>query len=276
MIDHIRSCFLLLLPFLFFSSLHAEEMLSISGGIHAIKDIKLSSAVEGHIQRIFVREGEQIQKGKPLLTLKNRFETLEVSRRKLLWQSKVELASARARERVLKKQLSVSRQLLRSTGSVSREEVDEKALAYQLAVAERKEQEVIEKREKLEYQLAQAELERKTLIAPFSGVVVKWFFDEGEGVEALQPLVQLVDASRCRFIGNIEAHIGRDLKKGQPVEIKITVNGKPLIKKAEIRYIAPVVDPASNLIEIWAEFDNPQRVIRPGLSGSLLTKSSSK
>jgi len=59
---------------------------------------------------------------------------------------------------------------------------------------------------------------------------------------------------------------------GQMVDLKIRTGNEAIAKKGAIIFVCPVGDTASGLIEVKAEFDNEDGLVRPGVSGSLLLK----
>jgi multidrug efflux pump subunit AcrA (membrane-fusion protein) len=148
--------------------------------------------------------------------------------------------------------------------------MEEKELEYELAVAERKRLEIEEKRQGIEYEMALETLRRRRLNSPIRGIIIKIFLKEGESCKVGQPLVQIVDAARCRFVCNVEEGIGRTLTKGQSVDLKIQVGSGSVVKTGTVVFVSPVVDPASGLLEVKAEFENQDGSIRPGVSGFML------
>ena len=251
----------------------AQSDISISGITEARRDVNLSLSVAGKISRIFFKEGSFVKKGDCILELDKRLEELEVARRKLIWNSKAELEAAGARVMMLKALLESNRKLFENTRSVSKEELDRIELEYKLALAEEKRLESEEERQQIEYQMALESLQKRRLKSPISGIVIKRMLDEGEGSEPEQPLVRMVDTARCLLVSNVEEPLGRTLREGQAVDLKIKIGSEFLMKKGTIAFVSPVVDPASGLLEVKAEFDNQKGEIRPGVAGFMLLKS---
>jgi len=251
---------------------YAKEPISVSGITEPVKDVTLSANVVGTISTIFLKEGMSVKKGDIILELDKQLEALEVERRKLIWESKAEVAAAALRVTTLQSLFESTRELFKSTGSVSREELEKMELDYELAVAEKKRLESAEERERIEYEMARESLRKRSLISPIQGIVVKLFLDEGEGYQENQPLVRVVDASRGIFVSNVEEWIGRTLLMGQAVDLKIRTGVQSIAKKGTIIFVSPVADMASGLIEVKAEFDNQDGLVRPGVSGSLLLR----
>lgn len=238
-----------------------------SGITEAVNDVTLSLPLTGRVATLFVHEGEKVEKGQLLLSFDNKLEGLEVKRRKLLWNSTVELDSAARKEETLKSLLAGTRQLCEMTGSISKEELEKQELEYILAVGARQHLEIGEQREELEYNLAVENLAKRSLRSPIQGTVIAIFIKEGEGAESNQPLVKLVDTSRCRFISNVAEQVGRTLKNGQVVDLQIKAGSSTITKEGEIIFTSPVVDPASGLLEVKVLFDNQDGQVRPGVSG---------
>ena len=249
-----------------------QQQVSISGITEPIKDRTLSANVAETISTIFFEEGAKIEEGQTILELDNRLEILEVERRKLLWESKAEVESATAQVATLKSLFESTRELFNKTHSVSKEELVKLELDYKVSIAEKKRLEVAEEREKIEYEMALQNLQKRSLRSPIRGTIIKLFLREGETCEENQPLIRVVDTSRGLFVCNVEEWIGRTLKKEQSVKLKIRTGSKSIAKKGKIIFVSPVVDPASGLLEVKAEFNNPDGSVRPGVAGVMLLK----
>jgi RND family efflux transporter MFP subunit len=253
-------------------SSYGKEPLSVSGITEPIGDVTLSATVVGTISTIFFKEGASVGKGAPILVLDKKMEELEVERRKLIWESKAELKAAAARVSTLKSLLGATRELFNSTGSVSKEDLEKMELDYELAVAEKERLDAAEERERIEYEMAREALQKRSLISPIQGTVIKLFLKEGESCQENKPLAHVVDTSRGIFVGNVEEWIGRTLRTGQSVDLKIRTGNESVARKGTIVFVSPVVDPASGLLEVKAEFDNLDGSVRPGIAGFMLLR----
>jgi multidrug efflux system membrane fusion protein len=217
-----------------------------------------------------MREGDRVRKGDLILDLEKHKQQLEVERRKLIWNSKVEIESAALRVASLKSQLESSQRLFEQSKSVSGEELEKRRLEYELAVAEKKNLQSAEERQRLEYEFSLEELRQHSLRAPIEGVINKLFLNEGESCQANQPLVQIVDTGKGLFICTMEEPVGRLFKVGDNIDLTVRVGQDTVIKQGTVIFASPVVDSASSLMEIKAEFDNHDGLIRPGVSGWML------
>lgn len=248
----------------------AGEPVSISGITEPMEDVTLSLDASGMISAIHYKEGALVKKGKVILELDSKLDLLEVARRQLVWESKVELNSSIFQAQTLKSLYDTTKALYENNKSVSQEELLKIELEYKLAVSERERLKIVEQREKYEYQMAVVNLEKRKLVSPITGVIIKLFFSRGENIEVRQALVHMVDTAKGRFVCNIEEKIGRGLKRGQIVKLKIKSGSGSVMKKGKVSFVSPVVDPASGLFEVKVEFENFNRTIRPGSSGWML------
>jgi multidrug efflux pump subunit AcrA (membrane-fusion protein) len=52
------------------------------------------------------------------------------------------------------------------------------------------------------------------------------------------------------------------------VKVRVAPPGKPEAEyKGRVVFVSPEIDPANSQVRIWAEIDNPQLHLRPGLRG---------
>ena len=239
------------------------------GITQALKEVKLGMTVAGRVDEILVREGMRVRKGELLLHLDRSLEDLEVKRREVMLEDVAKLEEMRIRERMLTEQVSHARVLLES-GGVSRKQVEDEELALQTASAERKALEYAKRREKVELELAREAYERRHMRSPIDGVITKILPRVGESVPQNEPIVNVVDISRVRFNGTFPAASANKLRAGNVVTIRIQQEGKVLTRQARVSFVSPVADPSSGLVELIAEFDNPDGSVRPGMSGQIV------
>ena len=259
--------FLLFSLFLFVCcNVFAAEKKEFLGITEPFKDSVLSSTVSGALSIIKSKEGTLVKEGDIILELENMQESLEVQRRKIIAESKIEVNSAKDKAETLKQDFESTKQIFESTESVSKDELDKKELEYKIAKAEYEKLLIDEKKEDLEYQIAQSNLEKRYVRAPFDGEVVKVHLQIGENCDPQQPLVRVVDTSKCRFITYVEASLTRQLSKDMQVSIYVEDETEPIVCQGNIEYISPVVDPASGLQEVKVVFDNTEYKISPGVN----------
>jgi RND family efflux transporter MFP subunit len=242
---------------------------SAPGVTQAMRDVKLSVTVAGRIESLLVSEGSRVREGQLLLHLDRTLEELEVQRRRLLLQDRARIDELKQKEKVLQQQIQ-SLQPLLASGGVSRKQFEDEEIALGSVMAERRTLESAKEREQVELQLAQEAFERRHLRAPISGIVTKLAARQGESVSPSEPVITVVDTSRVRFIAAVPAAAGQRLRPGLNVRIDLGPEVRLSLRQAQLVFVSPVTDPSSGLVEVIAEFDNADGVVRPGITGRLL------
>ena len=242
---------------------------SAPGVTQATRDVKLSVTVAGRIESLLVSEGSRVREGQMLLHLDRTLEELEVQRRRLLLQDRARIDELRQKEKVLQKQIHLLLPLLAS-GGVSRKQFEDEEITLGSVVAERRTLESAKEREQVELLLAQEAFERRHLRAPINGIVTKLAARQGESIAPSEPVITVVDTSRVRFIAAVPAAAGQRLRPGLNVRIDLGPEVRLSLRQAQLVFVSPVTDPSSGLVEVIAEFDNADGVVRPGITGRLL------
>lgn len=225
-----------------FLSAQAAGPMAVDGITEPFMDVTLGFADAGIIRNQFFKEGDAVKKGDIILELDKNLEALEVQRRKaVMEQDKMIYDSTSS--------------LSETTKSVSKESLAKAKADYDVAAAD--------------YAIAAQQLADRQLVAPFSGNIVEILLKPGAAVAPYQPLVRVVDTSRCYFTGHLDGKAAVDLSLDEPVQVHMD-GGKTI--SAKICFISPVVDAASGLAKIKAVFDNADGQIRPGISATLTTQ----
>jgi RND family efflux transporter MFP subunit len=246
----------------------SAEAAEFAGVTQPIKDATLSASVAGQVKTIHVEEGDRVEANGVLIELDKEMEKLEAVRRKLVMDSKTELEAAGQRLNMVKKDLSSTRRLFEGTKSVSEEEMMQKELEHKLAEAEFAQLQQAEKREKIEYMMAMEQLKRREIRAPMAGTVTEIFLEEGENCEKNQPLVRVVDTASLRFVTNVPSERSQDLRVGLPARLQV---GEASLE-GKLSFVSPVIDPASGLREVKAEFENAGGRVAPGVTATLVVE----
>jgi RND family efflux transporter MFP subunit len=263
-----------LLSFAFFLCVAAAALpsqgLASRGITEPFRDANVSATVSGTVVAVKVKEGQFVREGETVIELDNSLEALEVERRKLVAESTAEVDAARARVKTLKADLESTRKLYEGTKSVSLDDLQKKELESDLAQAELERLLVAEKREDLEYRIAQAQLAKRFITAPFDGVVVEILLEEGEGCNPQQTLFRIVDTRKCRLVVHMEQAPALRMKLGRQVSLKIQEADGPVAVRGTVEFVSPLVDASSGLREVKVVFENPEGSIRPGVTGSIV------
>jgi RND family efflux transporter MFP subunit len=247
----------------------ADKLTVVNGVTEPFLDVTLSANVPGTVAKHHFKEGDSVKQGDPVISLDQRLEKLEVDRRKLISDSKVEVNAAAEQVKTLKSLLESTQKLYETTKSISREEVAKKELEYKQAIAEYDRLMVVEDRELIEYEQAQEQLRKRTVVSPLTGTVARIFLQVGEDCRAQEALVRLVDVRQCYLVCNVEARAGYLLKEGTAVKLEVEAGNSYLAVPGKITYVSPIVDQASGLLRVKAIFDNADGKVRPGVGGRM-------
>ncbi|MEN9774953.1 MAG: hypothetical protein RL322_2023 [Pseudomonadota bacterium] len=240
-----------------------------SGVTQAIQDLKLSVTAAGRVEGLMVREGDRVRKGDLLLHMDRTLEALEVRRREVMLDDNARLEDLKRREQTLVEQVKSARFLF-VNGGVSRKQVEDEELSLGAVMAERKSIEFAKRRERVELELAREAYERRHLRSPIDGVVTRVLARVGESVAPHEPVMVVVNVGTVRFTGTLPVTDSLRLRPGNTVRLWLGLETDSITREARVVFVSPVADPASGLVEVIAEFDNPDGSIRPGIAGRIV------
>ena len=225
-----------------FAPVSAAEPIVAEGITEPFQDVLMSPAGPGIIHAHFCKEGDAVDAGQVVIEQHKTLQELEVERRRVAMDtSRIDYEGTQA--------------LYDRTKSVSRDEVMNKESIYKVSLAE--------------LAIAEEQLKLRQIISPFSGYVVEIFRDVGESSQQDEPLIRLVDNSKCYLVCNIEARIGYDLEMDQEIRVEIDAGRNPVVMQGHVSFVSPIVDPASGLLKVKVLFDNPAGKVRPGVAGRM-------
>ncbi len=92
---------------------------------------------------------------------------------------------------------------------------------------------------------------------------------QGEWVQPGQTVLRMLRLDRLRAEGLVvPSQIGDNLA-GRKATLTVEIDGKPVEFAGAITYVSPEIDPVNGQVRFWAEIDNPQLKLRPGMHGSI-------
>jgi len=206
----------------------------------------INPQVEGQITKIFVKSGDHVKAGAPLLQID------PLKQQATLGSQEASRAAQEANLRYAQTQLERERKLFEA-GVVSKQEFDNAQTNHDAAVAQLK-----SLGEQVNQQ--QVELRYYRVAAPMSGIIGDIPVREGDRV-AVTTLLTTVDEP-----GSLEAYIyipaerGKDVRLGLPVHL-LDESGKPL-SDAHITFVSPEVDNDTQTILAKASIENPKGQLR--------------
>ncbi len=250
-----------------------------------IDEVHVPAQAEGSLMSLAAREGDAVRKGQELgrlddldarATARQLELEADVARREAENDLKVQFAhkNAEVSQAELRRAEESVKQFSRA---VSGSEIDRLRLT-----AERTELEILQADHefavaKLNYDVKQnahafalETLARRAITAPIDGVVVEVNRHQGEWLKPGDAVLRIVRVDQLRVEGFLQhSQLVAD-PVGSPVRLFVDLPGK---KQAEyqgrIVFLSPEVNPVNGQVRFWAEVENHDGRLRPGLKGRL-------
>jgi membrane fusion protein (multidrug efflux system) len=215
---------------------NAAATLELKGLLTPLDQANLSSRSQGVIQTM-KQEGDEVHKGSVVVTLEDDAEKLQVdTAQAVLDKRRFEAASATK---------------LHEKGTDSEDEA--RTAQTNLKTAE------------IQLQEAMVAQDKKTVKAPFDGVVTHRIREVGEAVDQYFPLLTMVNLSQVYLETYLPANRLQDVQPGQPVEVRVPdLPGRKF--QGQVQFIAPVIDPASGEFRVKILLPNLDRALRSGMT----------
>jgi membrane fusion protein (multidrug efflux system) len=239
-----------------------------SGPIVVENQIELAAQRDGLVAEVFVETGAPVKKGQLLARLDDRQLTADRDAAAAKARSTdADLKNWEASAKVAQSQRDRAEQLWAANVIAKSEE--EKA-KYQ---SDATEFEVQRQREDLKFaqeslRSLELEVEKTRITAPFDGVVARRYIRPGQEVTRNDRLfwVSAVAPLRVKF-SLPESYLG-SVRKG--TELVVTTASAPgESHPAKVVLVGPVVDPASDTIDVTAELQGPSPSLRPGMTANI-------
>lgn len=242
---------------------------SFSGLVYPLHDITLSAGVSGLVMKRLVPPGQTVKADQLLLQLDDRIQSIESNRRRIMFEDQSELQATRDRLRILDTLLQDSRAVFNRTGSISKDELlrlEAEQLASQGRLAQLVEQ---KKREQLDYESAERDRLQRHITAPINGVITKVIPQVGEWAKAGDPMLHLVDTSVAILRLAVPHSLASALKVGARQLIRLEPGSAISEVTGQIKFVSPVADAASGLVQVEVSFSNPGQRIKTGIKGTI-------
>lgn len=252
------------------------QVVKASGEIDPRVKVNISAHVIAKIERLFVKEGDRIEKGQPFLELEKEAFIAERDRwaaqlrraQTEVQQSQVSLADARLKLERAKK--------LQGEGIITREALESAQLAE--TSAELRLQDAREAVEQAEANLVKArdDLGKTTIYAPISGRVVKLNAEEGEVVvsgtmnNAASVIGTIADLSEILANVDVDETEIVEIRPGQPATVRVdalrnrTYRGH-VVEIGSSGFNKPA-QPDVTFFDVEILLDDPSEDLRPGMS----------
>ncbi len=251
-----------------------------------IEQVEVSAREAGPLVGVEVKEGELVTEGTLLARLDDTEATLARNKAQLELDIAKKQATSDVKTRYAKKSLDVAtaeeQRGLESVGkfskSVSQSELDQLRLTKERSALEleqaKEDQQIAALTAKLkENEVATATyiIERRRVVSPLSGIVVQVKRHMGEWVQPGESIIRILRIDRLRAEAFLNAReVGGDLV-GRPVTLSVDLPGASHTEfRGKILFVSPEVNPVNGQFRVWAEVENRDQLLRPGLQGSMV------
>ncbi len=212
------------------------ETLSVVGTMAAIHGVTVSADLPGTVARIAFDSGRSVQEGEVLVELDMR-------------QERAQLSAMEAQRDLAKANYARMQQLVKE-GVISR-------MDYDKAMADQKQTEA-------NVGEIRATIERKTIRAPFSGVLGIRQVNLGQYLSAGSAIVPLQALNPIYVNFSVPQQVLGQMRVGQ--NVRLTADDlKGLAFTGRINAVDSIVDAATRNIQVQATLPNPQAKLRPGM-----------
>jgi RND family efflux transporter MFP subunit len=242
-------------------TLHANNVDSFT---EPYRTINASSAEQGIITKMFVKEGDVVREGQVLASLDTDVLEAAMQIAKAGKESMGRIKSATAAV-ALKKERYTKLQTLQADGHAHPEEVARAKAELEIAQAELLAATEEQKIKELEYNRIAAQIERRKIISPIDGVVTKIHKEVSEQVAATDPVVlTLVQCDRLKVVFPVAAAEVARFSVGQKVTVYFP--GDTAAAKGSIESVSQVTDPESGTVRVRVVIENAQKRYRSGMA----------
>ena len=231
-----------------------NDSLRVSGNLAALpnRDAKVSAVVPGRIQAVLVAEGASVRANQELATLDN------PSLHDQLRQAEAAVGQAKANVENAKASSERNEGLLQR-GIASRKDLEDARTL--LAVNES-----LMKNAEAALSVAQTQVGRSVLRAPFAGTVVHRFLGAGEQVDgtSAQPVVEIAQVDTLELLGTVPGSRLSAIKASTALSFQ-TSEVPGAIFQAQVADVLPAVDPATGNGTVRIRIKNGHNLLKLGM-----------
>ncbi len=257
--------------------------------VSLIEQVEVPAREVGQLNKMLVKEGMSVQEGEVLARIEDseavlllKQAKLESEMSKLKAENDVNIRFARKAYEVAKSELQRAEDSIKKyPKSISKTELDRLKLTAEKAELEIEQATEDAKTSQLEARLKQnAEeiaslaVQRRRVVAPISGMVVQIMAKNGEWVRPGDTVLRILKLDRLRAEGLINASKLQELNlKGRPVVLVVNQGAKNELEfQGKISFVSPEINPVNHQTRVWADIENPDLKLKPGMRASLIIK----
>lgn len=223
--------------------------------------VDLAFDESGTLIELFVKEGDRVQGGGPVARLDDRIQQLQLELSRQLASS---VGALEVAQKTFDKRQEILANLQRLHGNGHAAESELIRSELELSIAKSRllaaQEEAIAR--DIDMRRAGLMLERRTLRAPFSGVVTRIHRHEGEYVSPMRPeIVTLVDLDRMFALFNVPSRSLDRVSNGQTVQVSFPSRTQV---SGIVYYVGVETDAQSGTVQVKVLLENKDASLRAG------------
>lgn len=250
-----------------------------------VEEAEVPAREAGALAEIKVREGQIVSRGALLAQIDDTEPRIALERARLEAAEAKRLAGNDVAVRVARKTLEVAEVELkradetrdRFSKTISQSELDERrlkadkcALEVEQAEHQFKTAAHLARVAASELELAERNVERRRIVSPLDGAVVKVYRRAGEWVEPGDAVLRVVRINPLRAEAFVNAGEIVGELTGRQVRLTVDLPGRgEVVFPGRLVFVSPEVDPFNGQVRVWAEIENRDRLLSPGLRGRM-------
>ena len=244
----------------------AEPLVLTNCYIKPVSDVTLSSRSSdpGPLVEVNVKEGQKVSKGEQLAKLDDEIYHLFVIRAQEIDTDLT--AIERAQEVVALRKWEFDKKK-RIEKALAPDELKQAELEHKIALLDLAAQKMQHSLNKHDLRRYTRLMETRRIVSPIDGVVEKIFKQVGEAVQLPEPVIRVVNLDRIKIEAPLSERFVRTVRVGDAATITVEqFSEQPL--RGEVVHIT-LVDFSSHTFIAVIEADNPEGLIRPGMSATV-------
>lgn len=256
--------------------------------IRLVQQAETSARESGVLTTLLAKEGQMVTEGEVLAQIEDvqaRFDKtraeleLEIAREDA--ENDVGVRAAEKASAVAQNDLQrAEKSIKKNPNAISASEVEHRRLTAEQAELEVERAQRDFRIARVKHQLKENEcrfaeetLDRHRVVAPLGGMVVEVDRRCGEWVEPGERVLRIVRIDRLRAEGFVDARQARGDWMDVPVIVTIRLNEDSTEEfSGKIVFVSPEIDPVNGQVAVWAEIDNRDLLLRPGLRATMTIK----
>jgi RND family efflux transporter MFP subunit len=225
--------------------------------------VEVSSPVAGVISDVFVDKNSQVTKGAVLARLSAGLESATADLRRMQAELNSDVDAQRLAfdfsQRTFDRVTNLYEKKVASSAELDKVKTERSIAAQQLQQAQDRKHQA-----DLEYKRALADLERRTIVSPISGIVVERYKQPGEHID-FEPVLKIAHLDPLKVEVYAPISLYGQIKQGMKANVVPELGAASRTYIADVILVDQVIDGPSNTFGIRLSIPNPDNRLPSGL-----------